>query len=442
MRKLFAVILTLTIILCFVGCSGTQDNLSSLDAANSDTITSDDTTTLEISSDDSSSSKPNVSSNKKPSSNVGSVSSKQPSAESSFGEYPATDFYELSCRHINSNEWKTIRVKNSKKSITVEFEIPFDWTLSKKSDTTYNILRSGKQIGLMTTGSIDKPKNAFAVSLEALGGFELTQQINWYKQNNKDQFYKCYNFDFLDKYSGFDLNFKIEYTEIDTYSEYDFKEKLHIFNSNINLDLTEKTNGSKKILVIGNSFVSSSNIGAYLEDMMLATKNGYEVRAISRGMASVHTFLQDQYLLETCVGGEYSYVFMCGFYSMDTLDSFDTLVEAAKVTNTKLVIFPAHNEDQKSIDAAVARFSGVGFIDWKGEINTLIESGVDYFDFCYDDGYQHSKPLAGYVGAHMIYRALMGKAPEKVDREAEQKLGNYCREGIPDTFSGQVFEIK
>ena len=452
MKKIFSVILSLAMMICIVGCGGTQDNLSSAVTTSDITTSEVSVIELETSSEEKTSSKPNVSSKPKvsseetqpvvPNSSTVSASSQQTNTEVNVGEYPTTDFYELNCRHINSNEWKTVRVENKLSSITVQMEIPFDWTLSKSNDTTYDIMRSDKKIGVMTTGSVTKPKQAFAVSTETMGAFEFKSQVNWYKQDGKEEFFRFYKLDFLEKYSPFSLSFNIEYTEIDDYSEYDFKENVSIFNKNINLNSSTKTNGSKKILVIGNSFVSTSDIGEYLSDMMLASKDGYEVRAISRGMASVHTFLQDQYLLETCVSGEYSYVFMCGFYAMDTLNSFDTILESCKLTNTKLVIFPAHNEDQKSIDAAVSRFSGVGFINWKGEINALIESGVDYYDFCYNDGYQHSKPLAGYVGAHMIYRALMGKVPEKVNSEAQEKLGNYCREGLPDSFSGEVFEIK
>ncbi len=42
----------------------------------------------------------------------------------------------------------------------------------------------------------------------------------------------------------------------------------------------------------------------------------------------------------------------------------------------------------------------------------LLDFGVDKWDMCIDDYHKHSKPLAGYVGAHMICRAVYGEAPK------------------------------
>ena len=37
---------------------------------------------------------------------------------------------------------------------------------------------------------------------------------------------------------------------------------------------------------------------------------------------------------------------------------------------------------------------------------------MDRWDLCINDMHLHSTPLAGYVGAHMIYRAMYGELPE------------------------------
>jgi hypothetical protein len=75
-------------------------------------------------------------------------------------------------------------------------------------------------------------------------------------------------------------------------------------------------------------------------------------------------------------------------------------------------MFPAHNENDIVIADALKSDPAPLCLNWKKELNFLIESGVDRWDLCFDDYYAHSKPLAGYVGAHMIYRALYGEAPK------------------------------
>jgi hypothetical protein len=52
-------------------------------------------------------------------------------------------------------------------------------------------------------------------------------------------------------------------------------------------------------------------------------------------------------------------------------------------------------------------------LNWKGELEGLIKRGVDIWDLCISDAYNHSRPLAGYVGAHMIYRAIYNELPSK-----------------------------
>ena len=60
-----------------------------------------------------------------------------------------------------------------------------------------------------------------------------------------------------------------------------------------------------------------------------------------------------------------------------------------------------------------------------------------------DDYYDHSKPLAGYVGAHMIYRAMYGEIPTaKMTSSISQSyvdsiLGNYVSSGVIPVFIGR-----
>ena len=47
-----------------------------------------------------------------------------------------------------------------------------------------------------------------------------------------------------------------------------------------------------------------------------------------------------------------------------------------------------------------------------------MKSGVDYYDLCMDDEPQHSKPLAGYVGAYAIYKNLFNELPGDLSNSA------------------------
>ena len=74
-------------------------------------------------------------------------------------------------------------------------------------------------------------------------------------------------------------------------------------------------------------------------------------------------------------------------------------------------------------------------LDWKAEVDALIESGIDRWSFCINDEHQHSTELAGVVGAHMIYRAIYGEIPSvdgiyAVDSyNARELLGTYLTDG-------------
>ena len=66
----------------------------------------------------------------------------------------------------------------------------------------------------------------------------------------------------------------------------------------------------------------------------------------------------------------------------------------------------------------------------------LIALGVNPLDMYVQDANNHSTPLAGYVGAHMVYRAIFGEIPtgtlvgEVKTSYARAKLGDYVRLGF------------
>lgn len=192
------------------------------------------------------------------------------------------------------------------------------------------------------------------------------------------------------------------------------------------------------VLVLGNSFIGTSAIGRILSRMCEDTPYNIEVRAISRGYAEVSTYVADPVIMQEIRDGVYGCVFICGFYDSGEIDSLRALMTACEASGTPLVLFPAHNESPDVIKQAVNLSEGLYYLPWKSEINALITSGVDYSDMCINDVHKHSTPLAGYVGAHMIYRAIFDESPSAVSVEGvisayeiEEILGNnYIQTGV------------
>lgn len=190
-----------------------------------------------------------------------------------------------------------------------------------------------------------------------------------------------------------------------------------------------------EILILGNSFIGSSNIGYILSELLEVNGKPCTVNAISRGMAGVANYANDAEIVESLRSGRYDALFICGFYSASAVNALSVLVNACEASNTTLVIFPAHNEQANVVSSARLAYGSAYCLNWKAELDRLISTGVSRWDLCVDDTYDHSKPLAGYVGAHMIYRALYGVSPEKgmqstlSQSEIDAVLGNYAKIG-------------
>ena len=96
----------------------------------------------------------------------------------------------------------------------------------------------------------------------------------------------------------------------------------------------------------------------------------------------------------------------------ESVTNLEHMINACASSNTKLAIFPAHNESDVMIDQARGAYPDLFCINWKREVDQLINEGRSRWDFCVDDGHMHSTPLAGYVAAMMIWRAIYGEMPD------------------------------
>lgn len=201
-------------------------------------------------------------------------------------------------------------------------------------------------------------------------------------------------------------------------------------------DLAELNKENCEILVLGNSFIGTSQVGESMNRLFAANGRDCYVYAVSVGYAGVNTYVKDSEIMADIRAGVYDAVFICGFYGSWELDPCSILYDACLRSDTKLVLFPAHNEDRATVNAAARYCKNAYLLDWKAELDALIESGVDKWELCYNDTHLHSTPAAGYVAAHMAYRAIYGEVPRygisyPVDSNAMQALfGDYLETGL------------
>lgn len=332
-------------------------------------------------------------------------------------------------------------------STVLQLLLPGDWSCLSASNETHTLMRDGKVIGEIFMGTASLP-NGFLLEKSDENNYDnvrcewsiLADQTQYAAE---DRYFQSFTYHYKSDGQERAVTMTVRYTEINDF----LSRKLRV-GSSTRLRSTDSALGSiplsasskgKTVLILGNSFVNSSQIGAALQDMFETAGVPYTVTAVSVGYATVSKTWSDY--ISRMKNGEFAAVFMCGFYSGTDVSAFGAYVNACNASSTPIVIFPAHNEG--SGDQAARSYPNVHFLNWKGEINALIETGVDYWDFCINDTHKHSKPLAGYVGAHMIYRALFGKLPQKQSyygslshQEISSLLGDYISNGflvlIPD----------
>ena len=328
----------------------------------------------------------------------------------------------------------------------ISIGLPVEWTICEK-DTGYDIVRDNENIGTLKNGRTSIMPNETVCynetdvssgvrcdwSIILVDGEFFHRIIYSSKINKKD----CV------------MTLEVGYSELDAISLKRARYSLSVKETRTDpglgtINLSAKP-GEKPILILGNSFIGSSRVGAILQSMCDASgNNNYQIIWESRGMATVSNNWND-YIYEM-QSGSFAAVFMCGFYGSEDVSAFKTFLEACQVSNTPLVIFPAHNEGNGA--AAANRYSTVYYLAWEHELNMLISSGVDMWDLCIDDYHGHSRPLAGYVGAHMIYRSLFGEMPPILSQYDDvsystvvQKLGDYSETACITLIEENIYKM-
>ena len=293
-------------------------------------------------------------------------------------------------------------------------ELPEEWRYTK-TDRGYTVTRDGNTVGELTNSNavdnagwteVKKPNNIYipnsvSVVIERAGS-----------GSNKHYRYRI-TYDLTDALFAEDITLVIDYAEV---CDFTLRKCCSFTTMEIatkpNLGVISEGKQFSNILILGNSFINSSEIGWIYNDMVAANGKASFAYFQSRGYATVATYVSDTALMNQIRNGDFDAIFICGFYSSGELENLKLLKKACEVSDTRLVILPAHNENRSVIDSAVLANPDLLCLDWKAEIDALIKTGIDMWDFCVNDQHKHSKPLAGFVGAHMIYRAVYGEIPK------------------------------
>lgn len=331
--------------------------------------------------------------------------------------------------------YKTIYIDvKSDASKLLSLSIPEEWTL-KKADTGYTVSRKGVEIGHLYFSDVKGPQ--YAEVMENLR--QSKQGIVVVSQILADPDATTQDSRFLRRLA-YSVGGESICTLITNYCELNkaklYKESQYIDateDPGFNVASLENARRNRPILILGNSFIGSSDIGEQFNQMIEASGVDYDRYAIARsvGYATVSKSWDDY--LSNIESGSYSAVVMCGFYEGTDVVYYKNFFDACQKSNTIAIIFPAHNESYGN--SAHKKYPDAIYLDWKGEIDKLIKVGVPRSEFCINDAHSHSTPLAGYIGASMLFRALYGQVPpESVFRQVHgstryQVIKTYVKEG-------------
>lgn len=321
----------------------------------------------------------------------------------------------------------------------LSLRMPEDWRFEKQSKSIFNIRTNGRHIGEVIFGSDGKYSDWKELSTysEDSGDVDISVSIEKSVSSGAYRHRICFDFSVNDETQRIALT--VDYQELSEAAIN--KIKTYAQCKKVGSDpqfgiIDIENSNADRVLILGNSFIHSSRVGSILQEMIDRNGKHTVVDHISIGYALVETFAYDELIMDDIRSGMYGAVFICGFYSNDQATHLAVLKEACDASGTALVMFPAHNEQAGSVKYAHKRVKGVYLLNWKDEVQAFIDNGGNKWDFCIDDQHLHSTPMAGYVGAHMIYRAIYGEIPTRAgdqfvsQSDVKRILGDYPKTGV------------
>lgn len=321
-------------------------------------------------------------------------------------------YLKIPVQECNGYTKKHYSIEGSSVAILLMFYA--NWEHQEDSNGDYLLLRDGVEIGRVLAGEAEDASEWKTISQKQANPahLQVTEYLEKTGTGESLRFRHRFCYRFAECGSERVITLTLAYGEIDEYSQNVFRSDVYYKEHQTDpMYSTLSHLKDKPILVLGNSFVGSSEIGYIYNDIAVSSGKNRTMTAISRGYATVRSYSEDTALMNRIASGEWSAVFMCGFYGSE-VQALGIIKKACDQSNTDLIIFPAHNEQSGSINSAIKAYPDLICIHWKREIEQLIKEGRSKWDFCINDQHLHSTPLAGYVGAMMIWRAIYGEMPK------------------------------
>lgn len=318
-------------------------------------------------------------------------------------------------------------------------ELPDDWSFEKDSDDLFLIIRNGDIIGKITKGEVSSSSGWVAVKNSTVTSSSVTMKSSVEKSTAVEGKYR-HRIIISGSDDGKDaaITLTAEYSEISDTTATKLRRSLRYKKVGVmpEIGMVDISDKADAVLILGNSFIGSSKVGYILQEMI--DKSGREtvVHHMTRGYAHVDTYAYDEAVMDSIRNGDYAAVFINGYHNNEQAVHLAVMKEACDASGTELFMFPAHNEQPVAISYVQKNVEGVHLLHWKDEIQSFIDCGGDKWDFCINDAHLHSTPLAGYIGAHMIYRAIFGELPlcsltDWIAQEyVDEKLPGYRESGM------------
>lgn len=361
------------------------------------------------------------------------------------GNEPSSSATSSSTKPIQPSSLCTVSISCGKAENLLELTVSKDWEL-KNSSEGITVSRQGVRIGKISRGGGAFPTDCFDKTDIKLKNLSVTHAS--YREGVETRLKIVYSYS---EPSGIFRSIEIDLLASEVSSSLlsrmvDFA-KFKRVRSDANFGMLRLTSSNPRVLIIGNSFVGTSDIKSNINNLC---GGKITADAISIGYGEVHTFASNVGCMSAISSGNYDVIFLCGLYSEgENITALGTILDACEDVGADLVLFPAHNENRSAINMALSTYPELYILDWKAEIDALISAGADYDAFCINDYHKHSTPLAGYVGANMIYRAICGELPTYemngrcLSKESMRMLGDYLTTGSVSLYtpSGTVYYL-
>lgn len=311
----------------------------------------------------------------------------------------------------------------SDSNTALRLRMPMQWEFDGE-DSHYTIKEDGATIGTLVLGEItEDADNMSQAKSETHNGVLVQTYTGVLKRNGeKAAWYRiCYSYK-DDADNDCTITFEIAESAMDEQAFKWFSNPAPMpikdYHELPSISLNGG-NGKKSIAILGNSFLydGCSGIEIILKDMMFEGDRDCDVKATSIGYATIAKYAAAESgsnydaAINKIKSGSYGIVFMCGLYKDGDVAAVQTIYNICQSSGTKLVLFPAHNEKASLIQKVREQYPEITLLNWKDELDRLMEAGVEKSDLCVNDTYGHSTALAGYVGAKMIYKSLFGVEP-------------------------------